>query len=666
MRHRRELTDLQPPIQLLLSSFIHHHCRDRPIGGIRLWLIAAAIFASRAAAQTPDSLPSGALKRLSLEQLMNIEVTSVSRHPERLSATASAIQVITGEEIRRSGASSVAEALRLAPNLQVAQVNASQWAISARGFTNVLSNKLLVLIDGRTVYTPLYAGVFWDVQNLPVEQVDRIEVISGPGGALWGANAVNGVINIITKSASETQGLALEAGGGTEVQEFGGLRYGGRTSPELAYRVYGHGWGWGSTKLTNGNDAEDSWGMGQTGFRTDWTPRPSDRVTLQSDFNYARPAPDGGSPILAMGGNVVGRWKRAITEGSDFQIQLYYDRTYRDFQNGFTEDLATYDIDGQHRFRLRHRQEITWGLGARLMDHQTTNLSLFEFLPAHRWLHLYSAFVQDELAFADDRWHLTLGSKFEHNDYTGFEVQPSARLAWTPAERTTVWAAVSRAVRTPSRLDRDFYLYAAPSFPVIVGDDLQSEELLAYELGWRFQPDARMSFSLSTFYNDYDHLRSAEPGPPPFNLPITFQNGVAGHTYGVEMAAAYQVSDRWRLRGGYTFLHKKLSVQPGSNDLNQGTAESDDPAHQILLQSTADLPGGLEFDATVRYVDILPKPPVPSYVDLGLRLGWKPTRHLELAVVGQHLLERRHAEFMPTSPSPREIERGIYGQVTWR
>jgi iron complex outermembrane receptor protein len=619
-----------------------------------------------ASAQTPDTLVSpGALKRLSLEQLMDVEVTSVSRRAEKLSSTASAIQIITADDIRSSGASSIPEALRLAPNLQVAQVNSSQWAVSARGFDNVLANKLLVMIDGRTVYTPLYAGVFWDVHNVPLETVDRIEVISGPGGTLWGANAVNGVINIITKSATETQGLSIEGRAGTELG-FGGVRYGGQFSPGLAFRAYGQGFGRGSTALASGADAKDSWGMGQGGFRMDWNASKADAVTFQSDYYDGRPDPDGGVRVVARGGNAVSRWSRSLSESSDFQLQLYYDRGFRDFGNGFTEDLATYDLDWQHRFQPGGRHEVIWGLGARLMDHQTENLVAFAFLPAHRVLHLYSAFVQDEIALVDQRLRLTVGSKLEHNDYTGFEVQPSARLAWTPALRHTVWAAVSRAVRTPARLDRDFFLFAAPNVPIIAGADFQSEVLLASEVGWRVQPNARVSLSVSTFYNHYDNIRTAEPGPPPTGLPITIGNGAQGHAYGAELAAVYQVTDRWRFRGGYTFLKKDLSLKPGSNDLNGGSAESNDPRHQFLIQSSTSLPGRLELGAVLRYVGALPSPRVPSYAGLDLRLAWKPAERLELAVVGQNLLHDQHAEFIPSSPSPRRVERGVYGAVTWR
>jgi iron complex outermembrane receptor protein len=640
-------------------------CRVRPT--VSACVVSAFfLLVTPALAQVRDTLPPArALKRLTLEQLMDVEVTSVSRRPEKLSTTASAIQVITGEDIRRSGASSIPEALRLAPNLQVAQINASQWAVSARGFNNTLANKLLVLIDGRTVYTPLYAGVFWEVQNVPLEAVDRIEVVSGPGGTVWGANAVNGVINIITKGAKDTQGLRLEGGGGTELHGFGAVRYGGQSSG-LEYRLYAHGFGRGSTARPDGTDARDTWGMGQGGLRLDWNSGTANAFTVQSDYYDGRPDADGRGRTVARGGNALGRWTRTLSEESDLQVQVYYDRSWRDFGIGVTEDLTTYDIDGQHRLQLGRRQEVVWGLAARVMVDDTESDTSLAFLPEDKTLQLYSGFVQDEIALSGDRLRLSVGSKFEHNSYTGFEVQPSVRLAWTPASRHTVWAAVSRAVRTPSRIDRDFFAFAAPSVPLLVGGDIQSEKLIAYELGWRAQPDPRVSVSVSTFYNDYDDLRTLEAGPPPAGLPFTLGNGLQGHAYGAELGAVYQVSARWRLRGGYTFLKKELSLKPGSTDLNGGRAEGNDPEHQFLIQSSADLPGRLELDAVLRFVDALPDPPVPSYAGLDLRLGWKATEHVELAVVGQNLLYGERAEFNTNSPSAREVQRGIYGRITWR
>lgn len=597
---------------------------------------------------------------------MNLDVTSVSKRPEQLSQTASAIQVITSEDIRRSGATSLAEALRLAPNLQIAQVNASQWAVSARGFSNVLSNKLLVLIDGRTVYTPLYAGVFWDVQNPPLESIDRIEVISGPGGALWGANAVNGVINVITKPVSETPGWSAAGSWGTDIRGLGGMRYGGPVGSRVHARAYGEAFSFGSTELAAGGVAGDEWYMFQGGARADWEASAASRITLQGDLYSGRPNPDGNDPVAARGGNVLGRWSRSTSERSDFALQLYYDRTYRDFRNGFTEDLATYDGDFHHRIQAG-RHVLVWGMGARFMRHATTSLPLFRFDPSWRWLHLYGLFAQHEITLVPDRARFTLGSRFEHNDYTGWEIQPNVRFAWTPSERHTVWTAVSRAVRTPSRIDRDFSLLIAPGVPFIAGDGFVSEVLVAYELGWRFAPTTRVAVSVSPFHHEYDNLRSVEPDDTSAStLPFTFQNGVRGHSDGVEVATTFQVSDSWRLRGGYTWMTKRTSLKPGSQDANGGSAEANDPVHQVLLQSTFDLPGRLEWDAVLRYVDVLPRPFVRSYVDLDVRLGWQVTSRLEFAVTGRNLLDDGRVEFIPSPPQQRFYRRGVSGTITWR
>jgi iron complex outermembrane receptor protein len=610
---------------------------------------------------------ASSFKKLSIQELMDVEITSVSRQVEKLNEAASAVQVVSGNDIRRSGATSFAEALRLAPNLQVAQVNASQWAISARGFNNVLANKLLVLVDGRTVYTPLYAGVYWDVQDSLMEDIDRIEVISGPGGTLWGANAVNGVINLISKSSADTQGLFAEAALGSELERTGAIRYGGEIASNLHYRVYAKSTERDSTLSLDGSDARDDWTMNQGGFRMDWDATEADLLTFQGDLYQARPNPDGATAVHARGQNLLGRWTHRSSEKSDLQLQGYYDHTWRDFRNGFTEALTTWDFDGQHRFPLGDRHEIIWGLGARLMQHKVTNLELFRFEPARRDLSLYSAFIQDEVTLIEDRLHVIVGSKVEHNDFTGYEVQPSARIAWTPTARQTVWAAVSRAVRTPARIDQDFVLKITPEIGLISGShDFQSEKLLAEELGWRVQPSDTLSASLSLFYNRYYDLRTAEPGPPPFNLPITFGNGVEGWTAGAELALTWQCQPWWKIRGGYTRLKKDLSIKPGSHDLNHGTVESDDPENQIVLQSSLDLPCHVSVDTVFRYMDRLPAPHVPSYIEADLNIAWRPVDQWEISVTGQNLLDARHPEFAPASPEPREVERGYYVKAGFR
>ncbi len=608
------------------------------------------------------------LKKLTLEQLMDIEVTSVSKRPQHLAEVASAIQVISRKDIIQSGAKTLAEALRLAPNLQVAQVNSSQWAISARGFDNVLANKLLVLIDGRTVYTPLYAGVFWDVQNLILEDVDRIEVISGPGGTLWGANAVNGVINIITKSSRETKGLYAEAATGISLPGLGSVRYGGQLAKNLTYRVYGTGFRMGHAVDSNGVEVNDDWSMLQGGLRLDWEASDKDVVSLQQNIYNDRPNPDATEKsLIARGTNVVTNWNHIISDRSNFQLQAYYDHTFRDFRNNFTEDLKTFDIEWQQNYQHGRGNQLTYGLNFRMMDHKVTNLQLFQFLPERKKLYLYSLFLQEELSLVPDRLHLTLGSKIEHNSYTGFEFQPNGRLRWTPAKSQTLWMSVSRAVRTPARIDRDFFLLLTPELPFIGGSEsFKSETVIAYELGWRFRPREDLSLSVSTFYNSYDNIRSAEPGPEPFFIPITFANGVKGKTYGFELAANYQITRSWNLRGGYTFLKKDLEVKSESKDINAGSAESNDPQNQFVIQSSVEVLKWLELGTLIRYVDRLSKPAVPSYTGLDLRVAFKMGKSFELNIVGQNLLDKQHFEFVPSSPAPRQIERSIYGKLICR
>src|SRR5213593_5305657 len=443
------------------------------------------------AGQRPDSsLTAEALKKLSIEQLMNLQVTSVSKRPERLSQTASAIQVITQEDIRRSGASSLPEALRLAANLQVAQLDSRQWAISARGFNSTTANKLLVLIDGRTVYTPLFSGVFWDVQEVPLADIDRIEVISGPGATLWGANAVNGVINVITKDAKDTQGFLLAGGGGTEQHGFGTVRYGAALGSSVRARIYGRGFDRDATALPSGQDAADDWHLEQGGFRMDWEASRASRVTVQGDLYDGRIAQDSGGDIAVSGGNVIAKWSHTLSERSSLAAHLYYDRTDRDIPGVFGEDLDTYDVDLQHRARVGARHEVVWGLGYRLINDRVVNSSGLAFLPSHVARQWFTGFVQDEIALVPNRLHVALGTKIEHNDYTGFEIQPSGRVSWTVSPSGTLWAAVSRALRTPSRIDRELFAPGQPPYFLAGGPDFHSEKLLAYELGYRQQQGA--------------------------------------------------------------------------------------------------------------------------------------------------------------------------------
>jgi len=634
-----------------------------------LLTLVLVCFPGSGSAQQPDSSPSAeALKQLSIEQLMNLQVTSVSKRPERLLQTASAIQVITQEDIRRSGAASLAEALRLATNLQVAQLDSRQWAISARGFNGTAANKLLVLIDGRTVYTPLFSGVFWDVQEVPLADIDRIEVISGPGATLWGSNAVNGVINVITKDAKDTQGLLLAGGGGTEQHGFGTVRYGAALGSTVRARVYGRGFDRDATAFPSGQDAADDWHLGQGGFRMDWEASSASRLTLQGDLYDGRIAQDSGGDIAVSGRNVIAKWSRTLSERSSLTAQLYYDRTHRDIPGLFAEDLDTYDVDLQHATRLGTRHDVVWGLGYRNINDRTAigSDSTLAFLPTHVAREWFTGFVQDEIALVPNRLHLALGSKIEHNDYTGFEIQPSGRVNWRVSPSATVWTAVSRAVRTPSRVDRELFAPAKPPYFLAGGPDFHSEEELAYELGFRHQQGS-IALSVATFYSHYHGLRSLEQVNPPAPVPLVIANGQDGESYGAELTADYRVTDRWRLRAGYTELRVHVWPNPGSTDRSRGATESQVPDRQFFLLSSVDLPAHLGLSAWFRAIDDINNQLVPAYAELNATVTWQPTSHLDLSLVGQNLLHGQHREFgAATSLTRRDIQRGVYGAVAWR
>lgn len=621
-------------------------------------------------------------KTMSLEELMNQDVTSVAKEPEPYGQAPAAIQVITGDEIRRSGASSIPEALRLADNLDVAQKNSHDWAISARGFNTSLANKLLVLIDGRSVYTPLFAGVSWDHQDYLLEDIDRIEVISGPGGTLWGANAVNGVINIVTKSAKETQGLYVEGGGGSELRDFGGARYGGTLASNVYFRVYGKYFDRDNEVLPDGSDASDSWNMGQGGFRIDADPFLQNTFTLQGDYYAGHENVETGGRANEAGGNVLGRWSHTFSDDSDMSLQMYYDRTHladpiSTFTDPFepsgilTDDLDTYDVDFQHRFHFGQRNNIIWGLGYRYTHEADQNAPGLEFLPPTLDQNLFSGFVQDEIMLIKNLF-FTLGTKVEHNDYTGFEEEPSGRIQWNITPKQMVWAAVSRAVRMPSRVDVDERVPTpVPGIPYFLSgnSNFVSETMIAYEIGYRAQLGRKVSTSISTFYNDYNDVRSLSTT----GFPLTFQNNLEGETYGVELTADYQIFDWWRLHGGYDLLKENIYVKPGQTDFNNAHNEIADPQQQFSLRSSMDFPKNIEFDTELRWVDTLTinngttLATVPSYFELDARLAWHPIKNLELSIVGQNLLHDQHAEYgFPGPPGPmrEEITRSVYGKIS--
>jgi iron complex outermembrane recepter protein len=629
-----------------------------------LLVVLLAAWSAVAGRAQEEPVDPEALKRLSLEQLMEIDVTSVSKRSERLSQAAAAVTVITGDVLRRSGATSLPEVLRLVVGLHVAQSDARAWAVSARGFNSTTADKMLVLVDGRSVYTPLFSGVFWDVQDTLLADVDRIEVIRGPGATLWGANAVNGVINIITKSAAETQGGLTAAAAGSEERGFAGARYGGALGAGGHYRAYAKVLDRDALVRADGAGAGNPTHRGQGGFRVDAGPSDADALTLQGDlYSGSVGEPPFGTDDVE-GGNLLGRWRHRLAGGSDLRLQVYYDRTHRNIPNLFAERRDTWDLDLQHHFQWGGRHDVVWGAGFRTTSDQVVDSAIFQWVPAHRTSELWNLFAQDEIALAHDL-HFTIGSKFEHNDSTGLEVQPGLRLSWTPDGRHTLWGAISRAVRTPTRLDEDVRVTVGPQVILVGNRDFRSEELLAYELGYRVQLAAPVSFDVATFYNVYDRLRSQEPSPGG-GLPLTFANELNAETYGAELRATLQVETWWRLVPSYAYFAKRLRLDPGSHDSSGGTAEGDDPRSRFNLRSSMDLPHRIELDGLLRYVGALPAPAVPAYVELDLRLGWWPTERLELALVGQNLLHAHHPEFGPPGPARNEVQRGAYGKVAWR
>ncbi len=666
-----------------------------------------ALLTANVGAQAPGGDSSiGALKQMSVEQLMDIDVTSVSKEPEKLLDAPSAIEVITSDDILRYGASSIPEALQLADNLEVAQQNAHDWAISARGFNANLGDKLLVLIDGRAVYSPLYGGVLWNVQDYLLEDIDRIEVISGPGGTLWGANAVNGVINITTKTAKETQGYFAEAGGGSQLEDFAAFRYGGVVAPDVYFRVYGQYSYRGSEVFSDGDSANDSIEMRRGGFRVDSFATPQTTLTLQGDAYSGTEflGPSLGDSGLS-GGNVLGRWTRSLPDDSEVSLQSYYSRSHISqpfaasppappYFIGFPlasliDDLDTYDLDFQYRFHAGARQNMVVGVGYRFTRELDEDISIVRFSPPSLDQQLYSAFVQDEIDVVTGV-HLTLGTKVEHNDYTGYEAEPSGRIRWNFSPKQMLWTAVSRAVRTPSRYDRDLEVvtglvnppapYRFPSDYLAGSPAFTSEAVVAYEMGYRAELGSRLSLSVSAYYNSYTDVRSTAQTPTtptyPFPYPVIFQNGLKGDTHGLEVDANYQVLDWWQLHAGYNMIKDDIRAEPGYVDATGALNETADPENQVFLRSSMDLPRGLELDVAFRWVDslVIGNGPnggtvagiVPAYSELNARVAWHLGRSLEFSIVGQNLLHDHHQEYGYPGATTEEIARSVFGKVEWR
>jgi iron complex outermembrane recepter protein len=605
---------------------------------------------------------------LSLEELANIQIVSVSKKFEPLADAPASVFVITADDIRRSGATTLPEALRLAPALQVARANARNYAISARGFDNVFSNKLLVTIDGRTIYSPLFSGVFWDAQDVVLEDIARIEVISGAGGTIWGANAVNGVINIITRPSQETQGTLVAAGAGAH-EKNGVVRYGGALANGGHYRVYGKHADNDDTRTASGANAFDGWRRDQTGFRSDWRNTAS-VLTVQGDAYEGSLHQAGTADIRIAGANLLGRLTRTLDDDSSLRLRAYVDHTERNQPGAFVENLDTLDLEMQHTLQPAKAHELSWGAGYRIGFDRVRNDVGFAFLPGSLDLHTANVFAQDEIALRDNL-RLTLGMKLENNNYTGTERLPSARLAWKPDASRLVWGGASRAVRAPSRIDRDLYspgnpkvVNGVPQYVLAGGPDFDSETVNAYEIGYRAQPLPSVSYSITVFHDQYDKLRTISPNAAGPGFVIA--NGAEGSTHGIEMWGSWQAAQRWRLSGGLVAQRQDVHVKPGVTDISGGTAlASSDASNYWMLRSSHDFDGNKELDLTLRHVGALRTPAVPAYTSLDMRLGWKVSPALELSIVGQNLLDAAHGEF-GAAASRSEFERGVFVKAMWR
>ena len=644
------------------------------------------------AAQSPD------LTQKSIEDLMSIKVTSVSKKEEKTSQSAAAVFVISREDIGHSGALSIPDLLRMVPGLDVAQIDVGKWAISARGFNGQYSNKLLVLIDGRTVYSPIFAGVFWDSQNVPLDSIERVEVIRGPGAAVWGSNAVNGVINIITLSAQDTQGGYLAAGEGNAATGPEAIRYGGKVHKLGAFRVYAEGFQYSALTTLAGLNGHDDWRHIHGGFRADSTISAKDSLTTEGEV-YAGNAgeiaifpvgllpPENATVALRdrySGWDLLSRWKRNLSSRSETTVQAYFSRTTRS-DSTYSLGQNSFDIDFQHHIVWGDRQDIVWGLGYRLSSNNMNPTLRISATPASRNTQLFSWFAQDEIAIVPDRVHVSVGARLEHNDYTGIDLQPSVRLVLTPNSKNSFWGAASGAVRTPARSDSDlrvnFEALPGPgNLPILVslfGNPKQkNERLAAFETGYRTSLTSRLSLDSSIFYNRYHDLTSVEPGtmrleasPAPIHLliPESFGNSLFGETHGIEAFAKWKVTSIWTLNPGYTFFSIHLHKSPSSKDGSIPGTEGGTPDHQAQLRSSVSLPRNLEWNASAYFVNRLPAVQIPSYTRFDTGLTWRAGETVSFGLVGQNLLKDLHPEYSgPNSTvQPGLIRRSAYAKIAW-
>lgn len=648
------------------------------------------------------SCPSFALANSENADLFDQEIFSLSKKKENAFDSASSTYVLTSEDMRRSGATSIASALRLVPGLQVARVDGNKWAISSRGFNRQFANKLLVMIDGRTLYTPLFSGTFWDIQDYPLEDIERIEVVRGPGGTIWGANAVNGIINIITKNSTDTQGQYASAIVGTEDRFIGEVRYGGRTEKNNHYRVYAKHVDRDSLDKTNSDgssaNANDGYINSQAGFRYDVRSIKDSTISVHGDirrgfaknyfdFSSLNPASyaDGPSNKQSKGANLVFSWDKTFSRKSSTSLNAYFDYDKFDI-NVLSREAQTFDFDFQHFYDFSSENQLSWGLGYRLITDRIGSSPLvsgqlagtepYSYDPEKRNSNIFSAFLQEKYGLIPNTLYLTTGSKFENNDYTGFEIQPNAKLTLFPSKNQTLWASVSRAVRTPTRGEDGLTLTFNSGSTTITqkgSTSYNSEKVIAYEMGYRIKPVRTILFDTSIFYNKYSDLRTFERVSPTFSV---VSNRAYGSSYGAEVSAKWQVNDDWLLEAGYDYLKMDLEVDRKSSSVAQSTynIEGESPQNQFRLRSNYNIAKNWEFDNVVYYVDSLPNSKdttdingVPSYVRFDSRIGYLPFEGLELSLVGQNLTDDRHSEFNRAEFNNKvEVGRNIYFKVVWQ
>ncbi len=628
------------------------------------------------------------LTNLSIEQLMGSEVTTVSRTEQKFADTAAAVYVITQEDIQRAGVTNIPDVLRMAPGVQVARISASEWAVTVRGFNGRFANKLLVLLDGRTVYSPVFAGVRWENLDLVLEDIERIEVIRGSGASVWGQNAVNGVINIITKHTEDTQQGLVSIAAGNEERAIAELRYGGQLGDKTHYRVFGKFVYRDDFVDLQGNDAGDNWTQGKGGFRIDWNSNDGDRLMIEGDGfvshindEFLLPVDDqSGEPRRELeeqsGASALMRWEHDFSVASTIHTQVYYEYFNEEDHQFSSERSHTLDFDFQHDIALTKNNYFNWGLGYRYVNSAYFDGILSTTEPTYQDLHLVSAFVQDKALFFDGALQLTLGAKVQYYTLSDWDFQPSVRVLWKVHPEHRLWAAFSRATRSPSRGETALSLKPLPLPPPIPLDlvfqanpELTRELVNSYELGYRgWWLSNQISLDVALFFNDYKDLITGSLGSVDYVngvLPASFENDTDAQTWGVEMATEWRPIERLRLQLSYTYLQVHLAQQDQPHS---------DPENQLALRSSLNITPTITADLGVRYVDSFyvqslllgTVSTVDSYVGLDLRLGWRPIQNLELSFVGQNLNNKQHLEYIDeVFAYPRQLERSFYGQIQW-